>query len=177
MRKNIIKHKTDIVKFEKEILEYRKKQEQEEKAEQKRIEQNIKSQLKKLDILKLFGKEAQDIYKISHEMQLTSNMTWKEFSKNYSEAYDMARKMNTETGKQLHSAKEIIEMQNTLLKDGWKGLDPSTLTNIAGATRLMVTTLGTFPAELSTAFQNGFRQFRYSNGQVHYTSRESDKRI
>ena len=72
-------------------------------------------------------RQNKELYEISHNMQTESNVTWRQFTKMYDEAYRAARQMNSEIGKQLFTAKDLISAQDKLLGSGWKGLDPSTL--------------------------------------------------
>lgn len=110
--------------------------------------------------LNVIKRENEEIFKISHEMQLQSNLTWREYTRAYDEAYKAARRMNQETATQLHNARDIVEMQNALLRDGWRGLDMGTLTDVAASMKMVSTTLGIdFPAELSTALQASYKQF------------------
>ena len=105
----------------------------------------------------------QEIFKTAQEMQLQSNITWKEFRELYNESYNAARRMNAEVGKHVHNSKELIKMQNELLREGWKDIDPTTLSNVSASVTLMAKTIsgfgGTFPAELLEAFQLSYRQF------------------
>lgn len=101
----------------------------------------------------------QDIYKISHDLQLESNITWKQFSQIYSEAYKNARLMNDQIGKSLHTSKELIATVSQLSKDGWKDIDSSTLVNISSSVLTLTRTLGVFPAELNDTFRQAYRQF------------------
>lgn len=123
--------------------------------------ERARSQLqdKALQTLRKMSAESGKIYELAHQMQVQSNLTWRQYTKAYNEAYKAARQMNLETGKQLHQAKDIIEIQNTLLKDGWKNIDLGTLTNVSVSVRTMASTLGAFPEELSTALQSSYKQF------------------
>lgn len=111
------------------------------------------------DLMKSISKNASDMYKTSHEMQLQSNITWKEYSLLYNEAFKSARAFRAETGKSLFVAKELIAAQNALLGTGWKGISMSSLNNIASSVAIMQRTLGTVPQELTIAFQKSYRQF------------------
>lgn len=104
-------------------------------------------------------KQNSEIFKISHEMQLESNVTWKNYTKLYQGAYESAREMNREFGKSLVVAKDLVETQNKLLGTGWKNIQPATLTKVSSAVALLQNTLGSFPTELANAFQISYRQF------------------
>jgi len=104
-------------------------------------------------------RQNKELYEISHNMQTESNVTWRQFTKMYDEAYRAARQMNSEIGKQLFTAKDLISAQDKLLGSGWKGLDPSTLTNVSSAVNMLQRTLGGLDDRLVMAFQTSFRQF------------------
>lgn len=136
-----------IERFEKEITK-------ETEARAKHLKDGVSKALSTI------LKQNEEIFKISHQMQLQGNLTWREYTKSFDEAYAAARRMNAETSKQLHTVKDIVEVQNALLKDGWRNVDMSTLTDVAASIRMISTTLGIdFPQELSTALQLSYRQF------------------
>jgi hypothetical protein len=107
-----------------------------------------------------------DIFKISHEMQLASNITWKEYRELYQGAYQAARQMNKEFGQSVVNAKDLVEVQNKLLGTGWKNINTSHLTNLSASVRMMQDTLGAFPEGLSTALQMAYRQFGAHTDQM-----------
>ena len=155
----IKKHLIDTNKLEEAINKHQAASLETQKKEVIAAGEKLKKTLSYLKVLGSIKKEGQEIFKISHDMQLQSNISWKEFTKLQQEAFKAVRELNKETGKQLHTAKEMVDMQNALLKGGWKDIDPTVLTNVSSATRMMATTLGEFPEELSTAFRMSFRQF------------------
>lgn len=104
-------------------------------------------------------KTHQEIYKTSHDMQLEGNITWREFTKLYEEAYTAARKLNDEVGKQLFTAKEMIGVQEKLITQGWKGLDATTLSQVTSAVTLMTKTMGNVDDRLVKAFEGSYKQF------------------
>lgn len=116
-------------------------------------------------VLKGVHAETAKIYTTSHQMQLEANLTWGEYTKLYDSAYDQARRMNSEAGKAVHTARELVETQNKLLLEGWRGLDTSTVANLSGQVMLMQKTLGAFPTELSNAFQLSYRTLGEANNQ------------
>jgi uncharacterized membrane protein len=101
----------------------------------------------------------EEIFKISHQMQLESNVTWKNYTKLYDGAYQSARKMTREVGKSLLVAKDYIQAQNKLLGTGWKNIKPADLVNVASSVSSLTLTLGTVPEDLAMAFQISYRQF------------------
>ena len=104
-------------------------------------------------------KQNQEIFKVAHEMQLESNLTWKQYSEVYDKAFEATRNLNREVGQSIANAKDIIQTQNTLLQAGFRGLDATTLTNISSSAYMMAQTLGKFPEELAVAFRQSYRLF------------------
>jgi len=104
-------------------------------------------------------KKNKEIYEISHDLQLQGNATWNQFTKLYSQAYDVSRAMNKELGKQLLTAGEIVKAQNAMVQAGWRDINTSALTSLSAQASLITRTLGQFPIELQQAFQMSFRQF------------------
>lgn len=104
-------------------------------------------------------KQNQEIFKVAHEMQLESNLTWKQYSEVYDRAFEATRNLNKEVGQSIANAKDIIQTQNTLLQAGFRGLDATTLTNISSSAYMMAQTLGKFPEELAVAFRQSYRLF------------------
>lgn len=104
-------------------------------------------------------KQNKEIFEISHNIQTEGNLTWRQFSRLYEESYQAARRMNQEFGQSLVTAKDLIEVQNKLLSEGWRNIDTSTLTDISGSMRLLQQTLGGLDARLIQAFQTSYTQF------------------
>lgn len=104
-------------------------------------------------------RQNREIYEISHNMQTESNITWRQFTELYQGAYQAARQMNAEMGKQVLVAKDIVATQDKLLSAGWKNIDASTLTNVTGSMALLQRTLGGLDDRLIHAFEISFRQF------------------
>lgn len=104
-------------------------------------------------------KKNKEIYQISHDMQLQGNITWKQYTELYNQAYETARKLNTEMGKQLVTAGEMVKAQETMIQSGWRNIDTNTLTTLSAQATLLTRVLGSFPIELQTAFQMSYRQF------------------
>ena len=110
-------------------------------------------------ILDTVVRQNKEIYEISHNMQTESNITWRQFTELYKGAYQAARQMNSEIGKHLITAKDLISTQDKLLSAGWKNIDSATLTNVAGSMALLQRTLGGLDDRLVHAFETSFRQF------------------
>lgn len=110
-------------------------------------------------ILDTVVRQNKEIYEISHNMQTESNITWRQFTELYKGAYQAARQMNSEIGKHLIAAKDIVATQDKLLSAGWKNIDSATLTNVAGSMALLQRTLGGLDDRLVHAFETSFRQF------------------
>lgn len=117
------------------------------------------------DLMSGISKTASDMYKTAHEMQLESNLTWKEYSALYEKAFDSARQFRNEIGKSLFTAKELVAMQNALLGQGWKGVSTATLTNMSLAMAQLQKTVGKIPEELNNAFRLSYLQFGEQNTQ------------
>jgi len=100
-----------------------------------------------------------EIYEISHKMQLDSNITWENYSKLYDAAYKSTREMNKEVNQNVHNVKDLIATQEKLLSDGWKDIPMDDVNGVSTAVMQLSKTLGSFPAELSTAFQQSYRIF------------------
>ena len=110
-------------------------------------------------ILDRVVQQNKEIYEISHNMQTESNVTWRQFTELYKGAYQAARQMNSEIGKQLVTAKDLVSVQDKLLSAGWKNIDSASLTNVAGSMSLLQRTLGGLDDRLIHAFETSFRQF------------------
>lgn len=104
-------------------------------------------------------KKNKEIFEISHDIQLQGNMTWRQYTELFGQAYDTARKMNSELNKQLFTSGEIVKTQNAMLAAGWRNIDTAQLTSLSAQASLLTRTLGQFPVELQHAFQMSFRQF------------------
>lgn len=104
-------------------------------------------------------KQNQEIYKTSHAMQLEGNITWRQFRQLYDGAYQSARQLNAEIGKQLYTAKELVATQEKMISTGWKGLSPESLVNVTNSMALLQRTLGDLDARLVNAFQISYNQF------------------
>jgi hypothetical protein len=100
-----------------------------------------------------------EIFKISHEMQLESNVTWKNYTKLYNEAYKAVRQMRNEVNQSVFNVKDLVATQNKLLGTGWKNIATQALTNVSSSVMLMQKALGSMDENLSNAFQMSFRQF------------------
>jgi len=147
-------------------------------------EQELKNSVKGKDVLEKINKERmssislleqvnrllkqgvaynQEMFRTAQEMQLQSNITWKEYRQLYRESYAAARAMNKEVGQQIHNSKELVKMQNQLLQSGYKDVDVTTLSKLSSSVTTMAKTIagfgGSFPGELLEAFQLSYRQF------------------
>jgi len=100
-----------------------------------------------------------ELFRISHEMQLESNVTWKNYTKLYNEAYKSVREANREIGQSVHNVKDLVSVQNQLLGAGWKNIDTKTLTGVSTSVMGLQRTLGKLDARLITAFENSYRIF------------------
>ena len=101
----------------------------------------------------------QEIFRISHDIQLEANMTWREYTKLYETTYEASRRLRREIGQSVFVAKDLIETQNKLLGTGWKDIRVQDLTNVSMQIALMQKTLGTLDERLINAFQMSYRQF------------------
>lgn len=148
----VVKKAWEQLEAEQKILEAKSKQ---EKVQQslKKLAQDIGKEYQKLVSYN------QEIYKISHELQLESNIAWKEFSKIYTQAYQDAREFNNQLGKSLLTSKELLGMVNILSKSGWKNINAGDLVEISTSVYALQRTLGSFPQELNATFQQAYRQF------------------
>lgn len=146
--------------------------------EQKQIELDrqtkIKEQAKKYgDVLqnvsgKILSKileQNKQIFQTAKDMQLASNLTWKEYSQAYNQAFEATRRINKEVGQSITNAKELIETQNFLLQSGFRNIETADLTNISASVFAMTRTLGDFPNELLLSFQQSFRLFGQQTDQ------------
>lgn len=104
-------------------------------------------------------KQSQDLFKISHDLQIQGNMTWNQYTKLYNDSFKAIREMNTALGQSVFNTRQLFEAQQKLVPQGWKGIDTKNLTDLSQAVLQINATLGVFPQELSTAFQMSFRQF------------------
>jgi hypothetical protein len=100
-----------------------------------------------------------ELFKISHNMQLESNVTWKNYTKLYNEAYKSVGEANREIGQSVHNVKDLVSVQNQLLGAGWKNIDTKTLTSVSTSVMGLQRTLGKLDARLITAFENSYRIF------------------
>lgn len=146
-----------------------------EKARELRAEQEkIVEQAKKYgDVLqnvsgKILSKileQNKQIFQTAKDMQLASNLTWKEYSQAYNQAFEATRRINKEVGQSITNAKELIETQNFLLQSGFRNIETADLTNISASVFAMTRTLGDFPNELLLSFQQSFRLFGQQTDQ------------
>ena len=104
-------------------------------------------------------KQNQEVYNISQKMQVSNNLSWKQYTELYNASYEAARKMNAEFGKQFANAQDLFKMQEQMSNLGWRGMSASQMTNISTQMSLMARVLGSFDTRLATAFQMSFRQF------------------
>ena len=141
------------VKKHKDILKIQENQKNAAKVLGKELKINVSKALDSII------KKNQEIYNISHKMQLESNMTWRQYTQLYNQTYEAARVMNKEIGKQLINVKDLVETQNLMLGNGWRGMTVGQLGSLSTQINLMAKTLGEFPQNLNTAFQMSFRQF------------------
>lgn len=109
-------------------------------------------------------KSNQEIYQTSHKMQLEGNVTWKEFTNLYNKAYQSARQLNNEIGKQLFTAGEMVKVQEKLITQGFKGLDATTLSSVTGSVSMLVRTMGDVDDRLLKAFEGSYKMFSDSTG-------------
>lgn len=100
-----------------------------------------------------------EIFRISHEMQLESNVTWKNYTRLYDEAYKSVREANREIGQSVHNVKDLVSVQNQLLGAGWKNIDVKTLTSVSTSVVGLQRTLGKLDTRLITAFEQSYRLF------------------
>lgn len=103
--------------------------------------------------------QSSDLFKISHDLQIQGNLTWNQYTKLYNDSFKAIRDMNQALGQSVFNTRELFEAQQKLIPEGWRGIDPTQLTNLSQAVLQINSTLGMFPQELSTAFQMSFRQF------------------
>lgn len=99
------------------------------------------------------------IFQTAKDMQLASNLTWKQYSQAYNEAFESARQINREVGQSITNARELIETQNFLMQGGFRGIDIGDLTNLSSSVFALTRTLGGLPNELLITFQQSYRQF------------------
>lgn len=102
-------------------------------------------------------KYTQELFEISHKMQLEGNLTWKQYTEHYNKAFEAARRVNQELGQSVFNSKEMLGIQQQLISDGWKGLTAANLGNISQTVGMMTRVLGAFPQELNIAFQKSYR--------------------
>lgn len=100
-----------------------------------------------------------EIFKTAKDMQLASNLTWKQYSQAYNEAFEASRRINQEVGQSISNARELIETQNFLMQGGFRGIDISDLTSLSSSVFSLTRTLGGLPNELLITFQQSYRQF------------------
>ncbi|MCK9517370.1 MAG: hypothetical protein M0Q87_15205, partial [Ottowia sp.] len=132
---------------------------------QKKVQESINKALGvSQKYLENMVKSNKEIYETSHKMQLEGNVTWKEFTKMYDNAYKSARDMNREIGKQLFTARELVGVQEKLITQGWKGLDATTLGNVTASMALLTRTMGNVDDRLIKAFEGSYKQFGDSTG-------------
>lgn len=106
-----------------------------------------------------------EIFQTAKDMQLEGNLTWKQYSQAYDEAFKSARRINQEVGQSIANAREMIETQNYLLRGGFRGINVGDIASISGAVAMMTRTLGDFPNELLISLQQGYRQFGQQTDQ------------
>lgn len=110
-------------------------------------------------ILKETIKNNAEIFRISHEMQLESNVTWTNYRKLYSGAYEATRKANREVEQSIHNVKDLVQTQNRLLGTGWRNIDTGTLTNVSSSVMTLQKTLGKLDTNLVNGLQQSYRLF------------------
>lgn len=148
-----IKKEKAILDKNKEIAEQQKKSKELSKQQADTIRKDVGAALDTII------KKNKEIYEISHELQLQGNMTWKQYTQLFDQAYQTTRDMNKELGKQLFTTSEIVKAQNAMVSAGWRNIDTAQLTSLSAQAALLTRTLGQFPIELQHAFQMSFRQF------------------
>lgn len=160
LTKEEIKQHSELSKRYKTVLDIADKIELSEKrianatSIRSKLYKTIEAQMQEM------SKQSKEMLETAQQMQVHSNLSWRQYTKAYNEAYDAARRMNRETQQQLHQAKDIVDMQNKLMQDGWRDMDMGTMTDVAASMRMVSTTLGIdFPEALSRAFQSSFKQF------------------
>lgn len=157
----------ETLKKEKEIEEEKRKQvaQQKEQLKQQRAikkqAENYYNVLKNVSgtVLNKILEQNKQIFQTAKDMQLESNLTWKQYSEAYNQAFEATRRINKEVGQSIANARELIETQNFLLQRGFRGIDTADLTNISASVFAITRTLGDFPNELLLTFQQSFRQF------------------
>jgi len=132
--------------------EEKKKVEQAEKYGQ--VLQNVAD-----TVLSKILEQNKEIFQTAKDMQLESNLTWKQYSQAYNEAFEASRRINREVGQSISNARELIETQNFLMQGGFRGIDISDLTNLSSSVFALTRTLGGLPNELLITFQQSYRQF------------------
>jgi hypothetical protein len=170
MRKELIAYNADNTEafklVDKQYKETKKLAELEEKREEQQKKLNNEAK-KYADILKkeaskaldIVLKQNEDIFKVAKEFQLESNLTWKQYTQVYNQAFEATRKINKETGQAISNAKDLIETQNKLLGAGFRGINLGDLGNLSASVSLIQRTLGQFPEELAVAFRQSYRVF------------------
>lgn len=125
------------------------------------LEKNLQKKSQEImnKLLKKSLQTNQEIFKISHQMQLESNVTWSNYRRLYNEAYESARKANQEIGQSIHNVKDLVETQNKLLGAGWKDINPGVLTNVSASVMTLQKTLGKLDERLITGFEQSYRLF------------------
>ena len=134
-----------------------------------RQQTEIKEQAQKYDDVlqnvsdKTLGKileQNQQIFQTAKDMQTTGNLTWKQYSEAYNEAFEAARRVNKEVGQSISNAREMIETQNALLlRGGFRGTNIADVANLSSSVLLITRALGDFPNELFLSLQQGYRMF------------------
>lgn len=112
--------------------------------------------------------QSEDLFKVSHDLQLQGNMTWNQYTKLYNDSFEALRDMNTALGQSVFNTRQLFETQQKLVPKGWKGIDTEHLTQLSGAVTQINAVLGMFPEELSTAFQMSYRQFEAQTDRFVY---------
>jgi len=107
----------------------------------------------------------QEIFKTAKDLQLQSNLTWKQYTEIYEGAFQATRQLNKEVGQSIANAREMIETQNFLLQGGFRGINLADVTNMSASALMLTRTLGDFPNELLITFQRSYRQFGSQNDE------------
>lgn len=140
-----------------ELEEKREEQQKKLNAEAKKYANILKQEASKA--LDTVLKQNQEIFKVAKELQLESNLTWKQYTQVYDQAFEATRRINKETGQAISNAKDLIETQNKLLGTGFRGINLGDLGNLSASVSLIQRTLGQFPEELAVAFRQSYRVF------------------
>lgn len=159
LNKSKITQQRIFKELEKEILDLEQERNTTYGKQGKALDSQKKAYKEIVGIVKDLYKYSEEIYKISHELQLQGNLTWKEYSKYYHETFESARDINTELSKSIFNSKQLLNIQKEMIGQGWKGLSAANISSLSSSIALMQKTLGAFPIELQTAFQKSYRIF------------------